>query len=659
MSNLNIIKSYPTLVLSVGFSSLALFPDVPIWTFIVAIFFWGWKALTALLSLKNPSKYITGFFSFIFFVLIYLEFKTYLGKESATSYIIILTSLKILEFTDEKEKDFIILLGFFLITAKFLFSYDLIYLLFSIPTYILLTLNLLPASWLKENLSTAIKYLSKIFVLAIPMSLVMFFLFPRITKTLTELNINSKEGVSGFSDSISPGSISQLSLSNEVAMRLEIYHTNGINIKNLYIKGLVLEKNQKNMDWTTIRSSSFLKQTTTPDEIDYKLVIEPTNKLHLFSLVNTTSLFSDTHRIFSDQNNIYRTDAVVEKRISLKGTTGIVNLIANEQSIQQNSELPKTSTDVSMIGKLKSLIVGFKNNSSKPSDINNKILTFFKSENFQYSLTPGQQAELSLETFIFKTKRGYCEHFAAAHASLLRLSGVPARVVVGYQGGEFNSLGDFWTIRQKDAHAWVEYLNENARWVLTDPVSIVAPQRIELGGQLFSSVVSDLLTVQEIENRIKSKDILNQAIMWFENINYQWTSFLLDYDFDKQKELFKKIRLNSATALIGLILLFLSLSLFIQKLLKTNVEKNYSTLAFEKINDWALDYNLFKLDSEGPIQWRERIKNNLKNKNSISEINEVFDLWISISFKENSSTNDYKTKYRELLIKMKQLKVKQ
>lgn len=658
MANLNIIKSYPTLILSVGFSSLALFPDVPIWTFIVAMFFWAWKTLTSLLSLKNPSKYITGFFSFIFFVLIYLEFKTYLGKESATSYIIILASLKILEFTDEKEKDFIILLGFFLTTAKFLFSYDLLYLLFSIPTYILLTLNLLPASWLKENLSIAIKYLFKIFLLAIPMSLVMFFLFPRVTKTLTEMNISSKEGISGFSDSISPGSISELSLSNEVAMRLETYHTNGINIKNLYIKGLVLEKNQKNMDWTTIRTSSFLKQTTNQDEIDYKLVIEPTNKLHLFSLINTTNLFSDTHRIFSDQNNIYRTDAVVEKRLSLKGSTGIVNHIVTQQSIDQNIEQPKVSTDSTMAQKLKLLIESLKKNSSKPSEINNKILTFFKNENFHYSLTPGKQSELNLETFIFKNKQGYCEHFAAAHASLLRLSGIPARVVVGYQGGEFNSLGDFWTIRQKDAHAWVEYLNENAKWILTDPVSVVAPQRIELGGQLFSSVVSDLLTVQEIENRIKSKDILNQIIMWFENINYQWTSFLLDYDFDKQKELFKKIKLSSGTALIGLIFLFLGLSLLIQKLLKTNVEKNYSTLAFERINDWALNYNLFKLDSEGPIQWRERIKNNFKNENLLNQINEVFDLWISISFKENSIANDYKEKYKELLNKIKQLKVK-
>ncbi len=145
MSLSKIVDSYSWLTFSIALSSLALVPDIPVWITAASAFFWCWKLMIFSFKLASPSKITTGFFSFLFFVLIYLEFKTYLGKESATSYIVILAILKLLEFTEEKEKDFIILLGFFLTSAKFLFSYDLLFLFISVPIYIILTLNLLPS----------------------------------------------------------------------------------------------------------------------------------------------------------------------------------------------------------------------------------------------------------------------------------------------------------------------------------------------------------------------------------------------------------------------------------------------------------------------------------------------------------------------------------
>ena len=82
---------------------------------------------------------------------------------------------------------------------------------------------------------------------------------------------------------------------------------------------------------------------------------------------------------------------------------------------------------------------------------------------FAYSLRPGAMEGDIVDEFLFASRRGYCEHYASALTFLLRAAGVPARVVVGYQGGETNPMGEYLIVRQSDAHAWVEVWEE---WAL-------------------------------------------------------------------------------------------------------------------------------------------------------------------------------------------------
>lgn len=632
MDSREFLKSHLPLILSIGFSTLALIGDVPSWTAASALVFWLWKLLTFYLKTSAPSKKLTGFFALIFFVLIYLEFKTYLGKESATSFIIILAALKVLEFTEEIEKDFIVLLGFFLTTAKFLFSYDLFFLSFSIPIYFILTFSLLPRSWTQKNSKLAIKYVLKVFTGALPIGVLIFVLFPRVTKTLTELNIAGSQGISGFSDNISPGSISDLSLSNELVMRLEMNNIHILQIKEMYIKGLILEKNITQMNWGSIRIQNLKPVQTLSDNYDYKITLEQTNRLILFSLYNTLALNTDSHRIFIDNNNTFKTDSVIERRIAYKGFLGAKDSSPTADTIKLNLETDSIKfTNEQLKSRLSDLIKEIKNKFQRPYDINNAILAFFKNNTFQYTLSPGLQTNLGLDTFLFQSKKGYCEHFAAAHASLLRMAGVPARVIIGYQGGEYNPVGNFWTIRQKDAHAWVEYLSESHNWILTDPITVIAPQRIEFGSELFSSISSDLLTAQEIEAKVQTKNLINNITMWFENINYQWNSFLLDFDFEKQKELFQKYKVSVSFVVTFLLIFLAILSVILQKISKARTKESISEVSFRLVQNLAQKYNLEKQDTEGPIQWRQRIlHSSIENK---SKIFELLDVWMKISYK--------------------------
>src|SRR5207249_5266364 len=107
-------------------------------------------------------------------------------------------------------------------------------------------------------------------------------------------------------------------------------------------------------------------------------------------------------------------------------------------------------------------------------------LQFFRTHGFRYSLSPGEYKKNDLDQFLFHRRTGFCEHYAASFATLMRLAGVPARVVVGYLGGEYNDLGRFFLVRQADTHAWCEVWLPDSGWTRVDPTGVVAPGRASL-----------------------------------------------------------------------------------------------------------------------------------------------------------------------------------
>ena len=100
---------------------------------------------------------------------------------------------------------------------------------------------------------------------------------------------------------------------------------------------------------------------------------------------------------------------------------------------------------------------------------------------FYYTLTPPLLGGEIVDDFLFRTRQGFCEHYANAFVFLMRAAGVPARVVTGYQGGEMNALGGYMIVRQSDAHAWAEVWLAGRGWVRVDPTGAVAPNRVQEG----------------------------------------------------------------------------------------------------------------------------------------------------------------------------------
>ncbi|MCB1568650.1 MAG: transglutaminase domain-containing protein, partial [Xanthomonadales bacterium] len=138
----------------------------------------------------------------------------------------------------------------------------------------------------------------------------------------------------------------------------------------------------------------------------------------------------------------------------------------------------------------------------------------------------------SVDDFLFGTQEGYCEHFASAFAVMMRDAGIPTRVVTGYQGGQYNQVGDYWLIRNSDAHAWTEVWLEGRGWVRIDPTASVAPERIREG-------LAGLIPPPGAFSRWGQP-------LWdsLDSMRRAWNYLIVDFDAATQRALFQRLGLD-------------------------------------------------------------------------------------------------------------------
>jgi hypothetical protein len=185
----------------------------------------------------------------------------------------------------------------------------------------------------------------------------------------------------------------------------------------------------------------------------------------------------------------------------------------------------------------------------KPRAIVSTALQFFRTQGFHYSLSPGEYQRNALEEFLFRRRVGFCEHYAASFATLMRLAGIPARVVVGYLGGEYNELGQFFVVRQADTHAWCEVWLEGSGWVRVDPTSVVAPDRINLGLNSFLERQASAGQTQFRQNTLtrtlaRSRLFGDMRLAW-QALNYAWDTSVLSFDSERQELFLRGVGLGN------------------------------------------------------------------------------------------------------------------
>jgi len=506
---------------------------------------------------------------------VYLHYHTLLGRDAGVALLVSMLLLKLLELRTTRDAHLIVLLGYFLVITNFLYTQTPLVALYMFATTLVITATLAviargstprPA---REQLRLAGVLLAQ----AVPLMLVLFVFFPRIAGPGWGLPNDSNSGMTGLGDSMTPGAISSLAQSDNIAFRVKFSGATPAAALR-YWRGPVLWHTDGRR-WTPGRSEL---QPRTPQQevryagtpVRYTITLEGHGKHWLLALDLPVDISVPALHSVDFQFLAYKP---VQQRMRYSATswpryqTGSLAPQLRSAALQ----LPGHVSE-----RVQSLAHDWRSRAATDQAVVQLALDHFNTQPFVYTLQPPLLGNDPVDEFLFTTRRGFCEHYAAAFVVLMRSAGIPARVVTGYQGGEYNPLGDYWLIRQSDAHAWTEVWLPDSGWQRVDPTAAVAPERIENsldpGAQLAGAPARFLLSERSLLAR--SWRGLGHAL---DALNSNWNEWVLSYGPERQLALLAALGISNASwkhlaLILALLMIVLLLGIALWMLVRTPPE---------------------------------------------------------------------------------------
>lgn len=528
---------------------------LPIWLPILLIgcAFYRWHILHRQLAI--PSHTIRLFLVIITSVALFLSYDNFLSLEPMVSLLIVGQSLKLLEVKNLRDSYVLLLNGFMIVLSLFLFDQGII-----ITLYLLFALSVLVAAFVATHQVNQWYFTwqnyrksAVLFFQAIPLMLVLFLVFPRFAP-LWQMPVPGAQAKTGMSDTMSPGDIASLAQSAELAFRVE-FESVPPSTDQLYWRGLILDSFdgrawQQSKDVFAQKESisrHFLSKKVSQSNgtINYTVFLEPSYRSWVYSLAWP---YSDNNDLLLAQGQTLESREPVYQRqqFVLKSTP---LAIENTKSLNRSDYFKYTQISTNN-PETKKFAKRLYAQSRSAQQFVNRLLDYFNQENFYYTLQPPTLGLHSIDEFLFSTQQGFCEHYSSAFTFMLRSVGVPARVVAGYQGGEFNPVNNSLLVRQYDAHAWVEVWFEGKGWVRVDPTSAVAPNRVSQGA-MASQQQGETLAAN---NRF-NPTLLSKVMMQYDALQFYWVKWVLNFDTGKQAGFLTKLLGSNDPIRIALFLL--------------------------------------------------------------------------------------------------------
>jgi transglutaminase-like putative cysteine protease len=511
---------------------------VPIWTSAAAFLCVGWRFAAEFRPIRLPGAFAKiGVMVLLVFAVI-ARFRTVNGLSAGTALLVVMGSLKLLETHDQRDRNIVIGSALFLLLAACLDRQSML----RIPLYLV-------HAWIccaalgattrgnigMDNRATAM-LAARSLLLALPLALVLFLFFPRLTGAFWTLP-QSESAATGLSDSMSPGSISSLGESSDPAFRV---HFEGAPPppEERYWRGPVLH-DFDGYTWRQQQGQYYVRpalQYLGP-EYRYRVWLEPSSQRWWFALDTVTE--SPDHRrarlIFDHQlvsnEPVTSTTTYTAVSYTRTQTEGPISVLAR----RVDTRLPASRNPRSL-----SLAKEMRAAVATDQEYIAAVLDMFQRGGFEYTLTPPLLNMDSVDDFIFNTRLGFCGHYASAFVTLMRGAGVPSRVVTGYQGGEWNPIREYFLIRQSDAHAWAEVWLDGRGWTRVDPTAVVAPERLRRG--LFDLLPDSASTPERMMRSVPWIADLRQR---WDAANDWWNERVVKFDLGTQIDLLKWLGFDS------------------------------------------------------------------------------------------------------------------
>ncbi|PXF63749.1 transglutaminase family protein [Kangiella spongicola] len=406
---------------------------------------------------------------------VFLQFKTLNGRDAGIGLISLMYAFKLLEARSYRDAALILFISFFILVTAFFYSEAIwmgLYLLIGVLS-ILVGLVALNSPRGFQGLSGLGKISGVTLLQAIPIMILLFLFFPRSASPLWSMPSDSQAG-SGIDDTMSPGSIGALHTFDDIAFRVD-FEGKVPPRSEMYWRGLVLSRFD-GFTWFKERHSPVRGELELPmtPTYQYKVQMEPNNRNWIFGLEELAEAPKGAY-LFSDHTWLRRRQ--ITQRFIYSAQAYDIDFSGqslSENQLERALQLPRNSNT-----QTREWAAEQRQKHSSDEAFIRWILSYIHQNQYRYTLTPRVIEVDTIDGFWFDTQEGFCEHYAGAFVYIMRSAGIPARVVAGYQGAEYNPYGDYYIVRQSDAHAWTEVWLEGEGWRRIDPTAAIHPSRVE------------------------------------------------------------------------------------------------------------------------------------------------------------------------------------
>lgn len=530
--------------------SLALGPHLTRLPLVLPLTFFAllaWRLAGAYGKAKLPHReyrllwILTQLGAVVLFAGVYARYQGGMGRDAGVALLCGLVGLKLLEMKEARDFYVVCFLAYFLVVTNFFYSQAIVTAVYLFGVTVLIT-----AALIRFNSPPSIgdracaKLAARMVLESVPLMVFCFMLFPRLSGPLWGMPGKDDHGVTGLSDHMEIGRIAHLGTSDEVAFRVAFDGARP-RARDLYWRGPVLwETDGRRWEAGEVaRGKGTVPVIARGPRYRYEILLEPHDEHWLLGLDAVTSTGDDMRVSRAlELSSLQRVKQ--RRRYTLESATlyALRDLSAAERAAAL--QLPPGAHP-----RTRELAAEWRAAGLDDRGVVDAALKRYAAAPYGYTLTPPTLSGDPIDGFLFDTRQGFCEHYAASFVVLLRAAGIPARVVTGYQGGEYNGVSDYMVVRQSDAHAWAEVWFADEGWVRADPTAAVAPERVSLGIGEFSRAGAG---IRALEHNDTALAMLHNARQLWDAANYQWSQWVLGYSPQRQRELMERLGVGHITA---------------------------------------------------------------------------------------------------------------
>jgi transglutaminase-like putative cysteine protease len=595
-------------VAGVGLAILPHFSHLPLWITVFVITIAAWRLLAEWIGWPLPPRMLRILVVLTGFLGILVTYRTVYGLNGGTALLVIMMGMKLMETRSRRDQLVLLVISYFLILASFLYDQHIWKTVYVLGIVWLITSAILQTSKPGKTRPTreTLRLSGAMLAQAVPIMIVLFVLFPRLPGPLWGVP-GQNSATTGLGTEMSPGRISELSQSGAVAFRVRFEGDMPPPVER-YWRGPIMHA----FDGLTWRQHEMPNRGKFEDieflgePVRYRVSLEPHGLRMVFAL--------EMPNKFTDISPYMRDDYQprVRRRVNRLLNYGVESHTRFRMDIELDEfhRNAYTRLPTNRNSRSRELALSLRQQTRNDEELIQRVLRMFREQEFFYTLQPPSLSRNSVDDFLFETRRGFCGHYASAFTSLMRAAGIPARVVTGYQGGEYNPIGDYLIVRQSDAHAWSEVWLQGRGWLRVDPTAAVAPERIERG---LASSVADGEPVPGLF--FANYPFLNRLRLTWDAAHTLWNDFFIDFDSQTQRMLLENLGISkpgwSSLVLLLTIMISSSMALLSVYLARQFRPKKVDPAVrlYAKFCQKMKRYSLIRGDNEGPLDFAQRIAN--------------------------------------------------